>query len=146
MTYSRTWSRKGHAELRKQLTETAEANAEPVLADVKRQQQLRQVFGDLELAASVPAARSMKHNCCHHWIIEVAIGPLSKGVCRLCGEEKLFRNQLRWAEIAPVRVMKGRRQEKDITKTLDLREDPTFMLARSRYGSPTALQSAGRGY
>jgi hypothetical protein len=146
MTYSRTWSRKGYAELRQQLTETTEANAEPVLANVKRQRQLGRVFGDLELAAPVPAARNMKHNCCHHWIIEVAIGPLSKGVCKLCGEEQLFRNQLRWAEIAPVRVMRGRRQENDNTKTLDQREDPAFVLAGSRYGSSTPLQSAGRGY
>lgn len=47
---------------------------------------------------------SGKRNCCHHWVIDVAVGPLSKGECRLCGAERLFRNHLRWAEIAPVRV------------------------------------------
>jgi hypothetical protein len=41
--------------------------------------------------------------CSHHWIIEVAIGPLSKGVCKVCGAEKEFRNQLRWDEVSPSR-------------------------------------------
>ncbi len=30
--------------------------------------------------------------CCHHWIIEAPNGPTSKGVCRICGEEKQFNN------------------------------------------------------
>ncbi len=30
--------------------------------------------------------------CAHHWLIETAAGPLSKGVCRLCGEEREFTN------------------------------------------------------
>lgn len=132
--------------MRRQLTETMEANVEPVMENVKRLHQLRQASGDLELAAPVPAARRMKHDCCHHWIIDVAIGPLSKGVCQRCGEEQLFRNQLQWAEIAPVRVMKGRRQEKDSTMTPDQREVPAFVLVGSRYGSSTPLQSARRGY
>ena len=50
------------------------------MANVKRQQQLREVFGDIGLAASVPAASNLKHNCRYHWIIDVAIGPLSKWV------------------------------------------------------------------
>jgi hypothetical protein len=122
-----------------------EANVKPVSANVKRQQHLKQVVVDLELAAPVPAARSMKHNCCHHWIIEVAISPLSRGVCRVCGEEKLFRNRIQWAEIAPVRGMKSRCQENGNTETLNEREDYAFMLAPSRYASPATLQSGRRG-
>ena len=30
--------------------------------------------------------------CRHHWIIDSPAGPVSKGLCRLCGEERLFRN------------------------------------------------------
>ena len=30
--------------------------------------------------------------CPHHWLIETAAGPVSKGVCRLCGEEREFTN------------------------------------------------------
>jgi len=30
--------------------------------------------------------------CAHHWIIETPDGPISKGVCRHCGEERKFNN------------------------------------------------------
>jgi hypothetical protein len=30
--------------------------------------------------------------CCHHWIIEPALGPTSQGKCKLCGEVKTFLN------------------------------------------------------
>ena len=32
--------------------------------------------------------------CAHHWLIETAAGPVSKGVCRLCGEEREFANSV----------------------------------------------------
>lgn len=31
-------------------------------------------------------------DCRHHWIIESPHGPISKGVCKICGEEKEFQN------------------------------------------------------
>ena len=31
-------------------------------------------------------------SCIHHWVIESPAGPLSKGVCLICGEKKDFRN------------------------------------------------------
>ena len=33
-------------------------------------------------------------SCPHHWIIEMASGPVSKGRCRLCGEEREFSNSV----------------------------------------------------
>lgn len=30
--------------------------------------------------------------CCHHWTIQPATGPISQGVCRLCGEVREFKN------------------------------------------------------
>ena len=30
--------------------------------------------------------------CVHHWIIESPDGPVSKGLCQKCGEEKEFQN------------------------------------------------------
>ena len=30
--------------------------------------------------------------CRHHWLIDRPAGPVSKGVCRLCGEERDFQN------------------------------------------------------
>ena len=32
--------------------------------------------------------------CRHHWLIDTAGGPTSKGVCRLCGAERQFKNYL----------------------------------------------------
>lgn len=130
--------------MRQRLSEAMGTSAELVLAKTRRARQPGQVFVDLESAAPEPTARSRKHECCHHWIIEVAIGPLSKGTCKQCGEEKLFRNQLQWDEIAPVKVVKGRRQENDDMETPDQRKAAAFVLAGSRYGSSTPLQSAGR--
>ena len=44
------------------------------------------------------------NQCSHHWVIEGAGGPTSKGICRLCGAEKDFRNYLegaRWDNDTP---------------------------------------------
>lgn len=30
--------------------------------------------------------------CCHHWTIQPATGPVSQGVCKLCGEVREFKN------------------------------------------------------
>jgi hypothetical protein len=62
---------------------------------------MREVIGRSASAILKTGRRAAR--CSHHWIIEVAIGPLSKGVCKLCGAEKEFRNQLRWDEVAPTR-------------------------------------------
>ena len=35
-----------------------------------------------------------EEKCRHHWVIETAEDSVSKGVCRLCGAEKEFSNQL----------------------------------------------------
>ena len=34
----------------------------------------------------------MTTQCTHHWLIETAAGPVSKGMCRFCGEEREFSN------------------------------------------------------
>ena len=33
-------------------------------------------------------------SCAHHWFIEEPKGPMSKGVCKLCGEQQEFANYL----------------------------------------------------
>jgi len=37
-------------------------------------------------------ARQETQGCRHHWLIETPRGATSKGVCKLCGQEKEFRN------------------------------------------------------
>ena len=42
--------------------------------------------------------------CPHHWVIEGAGGPTSKGLCRLCGADRDFKNYLegaRWDNDTP---------------------------------------------
>jgi len=37
---------------------------------------------------------SSSSNCPHHWLIEPAGGPTSRGVCTLCGKRKRFSNSI----------------------------------------------------
>lgn len=48
---------------------------------------------------AAPEEAAANHKC-HHWIIESANGPTSRGVCKLCGVEKEFDNLSpdRWVE------------------------------------------------
>ena len=49
--------------------------------------------------------------CRHHWIIETPSGPVSKGVCKLCGEERDF-----------VNLYYGYEQANEPSKVSDLRD------------------------
>jgi len=33
-------------------------------------------------------------SCCHYWIIQSALGPVSEGSCRNCGEVRVFKNSI----------------------------------------------------
>ena len=44
-----------------------------------------------ELALEATQERSA---CLHHWVIDPPAGPLSKGTCRSCGEERCFPNYI----------------------------------------------------
>ena len=30
--------------------------------------------------------------CAHHWVIDAASGPVSRGTCKMCGEMREFQN------------------------------------------------------
>lgn len=48
--------------------------------------------------------KELSAECRHHWVIESASRPVSKGKCRLCGLEKEFKNYLEqtpWGEEVP---------------------------------------------
>ena len=36
----------------------------------------------------------MQDKCVHHWQIDIANGPVSRGVCKLCKEVKDFENSV----------------------------------------------------
>lgn len=40
----------------------------------------------------VEKRKQIKETCRHHWIIEAALGPTSEGVCKFCGERRIFLN------------------------------------------------------
>ena len=52
--------------------------------------------------------------CQHHWVIAKPSGPVSRGKCRVCGEEKDFQN---FMENAPWSRAKGKRPAKDTNRT-----------------------------
>lgn len=45
---------------------------------------------------SVKEKSEVEVSCRHYWIIESADGPVSKGVCKFCGEKREFLNS--WSE------------------------------------------------
>ena len=47
-----------------------------------------------QTASQFTAEESTVPACCHHWIIETADGPISRGMCRLCFETREFRNSI----------------------------------------------------
>jgi hypothetical protein len=55
-----------------------------------------------------------KATCIHHWLIEPATGPVSRGVCKFCGEQKDFFNIL--DEFQTNEEISVRSEEKDSTE------------------------------
>jgi hypothetical protein len=54
-------------------------------------------YGEVSDSDCAPTADKIKElpaatTCIHHWIIQPALGPTSKGVCKRCGAEKIFQN------------------------------------------------------
>ena len=41
-----------------------------------------------------PGERVVAEGCHHYWVIEMANGPRSRGVCKYCGEERIFFNSI----------------------------------------------------
>ena len=39
-----------------------------------------------------PVEESEGPQCCHHWVIQPATGPVSSGACQVCGEIREFKN------------------------------------------------------
>jgi len=45
-----------------------------------------------KVAVTEHAEVATEPDCRHHWLIESPQGPTSMGICKLCGEQKEFRN------------------------------------------------------
>ena len=46
-------------------------------------------------APEVGKKNTILEECHHRWVVEGPEGPISKGVCKLCGAEKGFKNYFR---------------------------------------------------
>ena len=55
--------------------------------------------------------------CAHHWNIEPAEGPTSKGVCTYCGEERWFANYV--ADVGPWGTDKDGKSVQSQEKSVD---------------------------
>jgi len=53
-------------------------------------------------------------SCVHHWMIEPANGPISKGVCRMCNAERSFTNVVQLGDITDwSKIANGRAKRED---------------------------------
>ncbi len=50
-----------------------------------------------------------QETCRHYWIIESAHGPVSRGVCKICGAERQFHNS--WPYFPATRPERQRERE-----------------------------------
>lgn len=50
--------------------------------------------------------------CVHHWIIDEPEGPVSKGYCKKCGEEREFQNYF------PHSIWEGKQTDEEVAKSL----------------------------
>ena len=63
------------------------------------------------------------NDCRHHWVIDTADGPMSRGVCKYCQQVRDFENFVeadKWGYVhldgrEPVEKKVGRRQSKEST-------------------------------
>ena len=64
--------------------------------------------------------------CRHHWIIQAAEGPVSPGLCQLCGETREFKNYFEAASWADTRTAgfsrAASRRAVDTSRTIDRQE------------------------
>ncbi len=54
--------------------------------------------------------------CIHYWVLEPPFGPISKGVCKICGTEREFKNFERYS----IWESDSSRREGDIPSLSDL--------------------------
>ncbi len=74
----------------------------------------------------VSGEKLQKTECRHHWIIEAPVGPVSRGVCRVCGDVRQFKNYIEaapWGEEAPVPTSTERHPELSTSKDMDEPEE-----------------------
>ena len=70
---------------------------------------------------AIPPIEEMEPSpqCRHHWVIQPADGPVSPGVCQLCGEVREFKN---YVEAGPWVNSRQSRRANDVDTDIDKEE------------------------
>lgn len=74
--------------------------------------------------------------CSHYWVIEAALGVMSRGACSICGEERLFRNHPLPSEFAQLRAIPDRNEANEGFATEGGGDYQPFPLPRGRCPKP----------
>jgi len=56
---------------------------------------------ELEVTDTRAGVDRQPRQCTHHWIIEPHVQEVSRGICMICGAERLFRNEFRHTIASP---------------------------------------------
>lgn len=135
--------------MRRQRTDSVEATTEPFpvlqpsVPKERAQQDSRYKHGYPGANTAAPARRNSASQCSHYWIIEAAVGPMSNGVCNMCGEERLFTNCYTASDATPVAAANDRHETKHgMDPSMHRLYDP-FLLPRSSYWKSVAVELAG---
>jgi hypothetical protein len=57
--------------------------------------------------------------CCHHWVIQPADGPVSIGLCQVCGETREFKNYVESATWGDSRITNKASSSSSMESTSD---------------------------
>lgn len=64
------------------------------------------------MSSENPFTQQRTPPCCHYWVIEPAEGPFSNGACKICGQQKQFKNYVEvptWGDERLARARNPRR-------------------------------------
>jgi hypothetical protein len=92
---------------------------------------------------SQPKKATKDGQCRHHWLIESPEGPISMGICKLCGAQKEFRNSASdflWEDDPLSELSHGRwGKSRDFHAPADGGEDGGLSTAGTGIGGGTRL-------
>lgn len=89
-----------------------------------------------------PAAETTG-GCCHHWVIQPADGPVSNGLCQVCGETREFKNYVESATWGDSRTTgKGSSASATTESTSDDEDTHGRNVTHDEHGTETGLDDS----
>lgn len=90
-------------------------------------------------AAGPSAVARRSPACSHFWIIEAAMGAISRGACSICGEERLFRNNPLPSEFAQFKAIHDGHDGNGRAEPGSDRDYHLFQMPRKRHLGPRVV-------